>query len=198
MSKPVAYTEFGQLRNRARDLRDKRIGYARREYELTLVTIAKLEQDLTGKYSSRRKKISACIESVIPTEREFTTVDILAGLEALEPGRNWRKRSVDCHLSRLRQRGLIRRLKRHKNNEPAIYVRAGLKVPELPFQDMTLAEVVEQVLVRPMTQTELVIVMLEAGYESGMNKSYLRNAVGSLLRTSPVYRNVRGKWSKAQ
>ena len=59
--------EFGPLRIRASKLRDSRIAYAKREYELTLASIAKLEQE-----SSRRKKISACIESVIPNDREFT------------------------------------------------------------------------------------------------------------------------------
>jgi hypothetical protein len=85
---------------------------------------------------------------------------------------------------------------RQQNNEPPIYVRSRLKVPEMPFADMTLAEVVEAVLVRPMTQTELTLVMLEQGYETGMAKGYLRNADGSLLRTSALYRNVPGKRSK--
>jgi hypothetical protein len=55
MSKPVTYTEFGQLRNRAHILQDQRINHAKREYERTLVTIARLEHDMTVTHASRRK-----------------------------------------------------------------------------------------------------------------------------------------------
>src|SRR5688572_1575424 len=98
--------EFTALRIRAREKRDKLIAEARKEYDATLVAIAALEQDLLGKVSSRHKTISACIESVIPREDSFTVGYILAGLEALDPGRVWRKRSIDSHLSRLREKGI--------------------------------------------------------------------------------------------
>ena len=174
--------EFIALRARARDKRDKAIAHAKTEYESTLVQIAALEQDLLGRESSRHKKISACVESVIPNDRPFTTVDILAGLEAIDPGRVWRKRSIDNHLSRLRDRGLVRRMRKSKGLEPALYVRVGADVAKLPFEDMTLPEVIRAVLTQPMTQTELVVRMLEAGYETTMSKPMLRNAVGVELR----------------
>src|SRR5665811_2001341 len=94
--------EFNALRARARDRRDKVISEARREYEYQLVQISKLEQDLLGKVSSRYTKISTAVESVIPRESTFTTVDVMASLEALDPRRAWRKRSVDSHIFRLR------------------------------------------------------------------------------------------------
>jgi DNA-binding transcriptional ArsR family regulator len=185
--------EFIALRTRAREKRDTTIAHARQEYEATLVQIASLEQDLLGRESSRHKKISASIESVIPNGRPFTTVDILAGLEAIDPGRVWRKRSIDNHLSRLRERGLVRRMRKAKGTEPALYVRVGADVAKLPFEDMTLPEVIRAVLTRPMTQTELTVRMLEAGYETTMSKPVLRNAVGVELRKCG-YRNDGGKW----
>ncbi len=104
--------EFIALRARARDKRDKAIAQAREEYEAALVQIATLEQDLLGKLPSKHKPMSACIESVIPNDRPFTTLDVLTSLEALDPRRVWRKRSIDNHFSRLRDKGLIRRIKR--------------------------------------------------------------------------------------
>jgi hypothetical protein len=53
---PAMSTEFNALRARARDKRDKAIEEARRDYEATLVQIAKLEQDLEGKVTSRYSK----------------------------------------------------------------------------------------------------------------------------------------------
>jgi hypothetical protein len=197
MSKQVNNTEFGLLRIRAARLRDSRIAYAKKEFELTLIDIAKLEQDLTGKYSTRRKKISSSIESVIPEDREFSNVDILAGLEALEPGRNWRMRSIISHLHVLREKGLIRRVARAKNNQPAKYARAGLEVKKHRYANMSLLQVIEETLDRPMTQTELVVVIMENGYESGQNRGFLRNQVGTYLRTNPQFKRVgAGRWEK--
>jgi hypothetical protein len=118
----------------------------------------------------------------------------MTSLEALDPGRVWRKRSVDSHLSRLRERGLVRRLKKHRNNEPAVYARVGVPVPPVPFQDMTLRDVVGAMLTHPMRQTELVVAMLEAGYETSMTPQALRDAVGVELRKGP-FMSDGGKWA---
>jgi hypothetical protein len=207
--------EFNALRSRAKDKRDKAIAYARQEYEATLVTIAGLEQDLLGKESSRYRLISACVESVIPRDRPFSTTDIMTSLEGLDPGRTWRKRSVDNHIARLRERGpdhqlrsrphhgnhiarlrergLVRRMQKAKGTEPAIYARVGALVPALPFEDMRLVEVMRAVLTRPMTQTELAVALLEAGYQTAMEPRALRTAVGVELRRGG-FANQGGKW----
>src|SRR5687767_11413414 len=83
-------TEFNTLRLRAREKRDRLMAEVRAEYESTLVQIARLEQDLLGTRNHKYKKISAAIEAVIPSDRPFTTRDIMAALEALDPGRVWR------------------------------------------------------------------------------------------------------------
>lgn len=188
--------EFSKLRERARIKRDKLIAQARSEYAATLVQIAALEQDLLGKESSRHKKISASIESVIPSDRTFTTVDIMAGLEAIDPGRVWRKRSIDNHISRLRERGLVRRVKKSQGTDPAVYVRNGVEVPARPFEDMTLTQVVRASLTRPMTATEVTVAMIEAGYETTMTRKALMDAVGVELRKGP-FENRGGKWVEA-
>lgn len=62
---------------------------------------------------------------------------------------------------------------------------------------MTLPEVVTQVLSnrQPMRQTELVMAMLEAGYQTTMSPENLRDAVGVVLRKGRGrYRQVDGEW----
>ena len=130
----------------------------------------------------------------MPTDRQFTTVDIMPGLEALDPRRVWRKRSVDSQIARLRRKGLVIRLQRSKTHLPAVYVRADVQVESLTFGDKTLREFVRQVLDRPMTQTELVVAMLEGGYQTRMNPKKLRDAVGVVLREG-AFSGKGGKWA---
>jgi hypothetical protein len=103
----TAESNVGSIKSdRAIEQRDKAIAHARSEYAATLVAIVALEQDLRGKESSRRKTISSCIESLIPKDRPFTTMDAAASLEALDNARVWRTRSIDRHISRLREKRL--------------------------------------------------------------------------------------------
>ncbi|MEX2187324.1 MAG: hypothetical protein WD875_11035 [Pirellulales bacterium] len=182
--------EFNQLRALARGKRDKIVAAARADYEATLVQIAKLEQDLLGKVSSRYRKISAAIESVIPSDRTFTTADILAGLEAMDPGRVWRKRSIDSHLSRLRERGLVKRLRKATLRERAVYARADLGTEG---ESRPLREYIGDVLVKPMTVTEVAVAVVEAGYRTTMKGRGLRNHVARELREGG-YRRGGERW----
>lgn len=188
---------FIELRKRAREKRDKAIAQAREDYAATLRRIANLEQDLCGRDPSTHKTLSSCIESVIPSDRVFTTLDVMTSLEALDPKRDWRVRTIHGHLSRLRARGIVRRVKRAQKTQPAVYVRVGANVEPLPFEDMTLAEVVEEVLKsrQPMRQTDLVVAMLEAEYQTTMKPKALRNAVGRVLRGDEGrFGEKGGKW----
>jgi hypothetical protein len=189
--------EFTALRELARERRDREISAIREQYEQTLLQIATLEQDLLGKQSSKHKTISSCIESVIPREEPFSTVSVLAGLEALDPGRVWRKRSIDHHFTRLRERNIIKRIRRATIHEPALYVRVGASVaPPTPLADATLADVIRMVLTRPMTTTEVMVAVVEAGYRSSMPKTQLRSHVGRELRAGPWQRDG-GKWTRS-
>lgn len=189
--------EFIALRKKARDIRDHVIASAREEYERTLVEIAKLEQTIYRKLPPRERKVSASIDHVIPADREFSTLDVMTALEALDPTRVWQKRAVANYICSLHTKGLIRRTKRHGKRSPAIYVRVGVDVPKRPFEDMTLTQVVAVVLGdRAMTPTELVVAMLEAGFDTGMAKKVLRHEVYMAMRNDPAsFRRDGDKWS---
>jgi hypothetical protein len=187
---------FNELRRKARERRDKAISEARDAYAATLSRITALEQDILGRDLSSHKTIAACIDSVIPTDRPFTTQDILIALETIDPRRNWRKRSLDSHLSRLRERKIVRRMKRAHGSQLAVYVRCGVEVEPLPFEGLTMKDVVEKVLSErgPMRQTELVQTMLGQGYPTTMTPKALRDAVGVVLRGDRRFREKTGMW----
>lgn len=189
--------EFNELRARARDKRDRDIATIQAEYAETLVRIASIEQSLLGRGLGSHRKISARIESVIPTDRPFTTAELLASLEALDPRRIWRKHSVSNHICYLRRKGLVRRLKRAQGANPAVYVRVGVQVGPVPFEGLTLPQVIAEVLGdRRMRQAELVVAMLDAGYSSAMSAKDFRSAVGAALRKDPQrFTFAGGKWS---
>ena len=48
---------------------------------------------------------------------------------------------------------------------------------------------------RKMSQTELVVAMLEAGYQTSMNSKKLRDAVGVVLRGDERFGETGGKWA---
>jgi hypothetical protein len=146
-----------------------------------------------GKLSAKHKKISAAVEHVIPRDHPFNTQDVMTALEALDPTRYWRKRSIDFVLTGLRRKGLIRRLKRATINERASYVRAESPVPTPALADTTLLQIVGQVLVRPMTTTEIVVAVLEAGWQTEMGRTNLRNHVTRLLSRGG-FKQDGGKW----
>lgn len=188
--------EFIELRRKAREKRDKAIAQVRADYAEMLTKIATLEQDLTGKEMSSHRKISECIERVIPTDREFTTTDIMTALEALDSGRIWRMNSIINHLSRLRQRGLVRRVRKAHKTEPAVYARLGVQTEPRPFQDMTLPQVIKATLAAgPMNTTEITVAIREVGYDTTMTPQALRNAVGVELRKDAEFVKTDGKWA---
>ncbi|MEQ8787902.1 MAG: hypothetical protein RIC55_16470 [Pirellulaceae bacterium] len=152
-----------------------------------------MEQDILGLEPSDHKTLASSVNAVIPTDRPFTTQDILAGLE--DPDRVWRKRSIDYRLSRLRAKGLVRRLKKSHGLEQAVYAHKNCKTEPLPFEDMELPEVIAAVLGdRSMTQTEIAVAMLEQGYETTMGKMALRNQVGLAVRDGEQFVAEGGKW----
>jgi hypothetical protein len=185
--------EFTALRKRAKDKRDKGIAILRDEYERALAQIAALEQDLLGMRPANYRKIVDAVNAVIPKTAEFTMPDVMAGLEALDPRRAWRRRSVDWVIVRMRKRGTITRLKRANIHEPAVYVRSEAAPPKTGLDDMTLLEVIGKVLVRPMTTTEVVVAVLEAGYQTTMGRTHLRNHVTRLLNRGGFKQDA-GKW----
>jgi hypothetical protein len=187
---------FTQLRKQARDKRDKLIATARKDYAATLVRIAALEQDILGRDSSSHQTIASCINRVLPSDRTFTTQDVMTSLEALDATREWRKRAIDNHISRLRDRGVVTRLSKSNGTELAVYARNGVTVEPLPFQGKTLLDVVSETLAgRSLTLTELAVDVLEAGYVTKMAPKVFRSSLGAMLRKeSGRFRVEGGKW----
>lgn len=190
--------EFNALRARAKARRDKAVTAIQEEYQAALVQIAKLEQDLLGRQSRTalsRRPISACIDSILPKDRPFTTVDVMTALEALDSSRYWRKRSADFHIGKLRRIGVIRRLRRATIHEPALYVVADSPAtPPAATADKTLAEVIRGVLTRPMSLTEVVLAVTDAGYRSSMSRGNLRQHVHRELKARFKFDGT--KWTK--
>jgi len=186
---------FNELRKASRDKRDRTIAQARADHAAALAKIADLEISLLDRPPAKLKSAAACIDSILPQDGPFTALDIVARLEAMDLGRAWSRRSIDSHLTVLRRRGAIRRLRRSNNHEPALYVAAGVEVDCGPFEDMTLADAAAVVLAtRPMNATELVVALLEAGYHTTRTRTGLRHALGEGLRRDERFKLRGGKW----
>jgi hypothetical protein len=120
----------------------------------------------------------------------------MATLQAMDDSRAWSKPKVWNHIAKLRRKGLTRRTKLHSYNEPAMYVRSDVETPERPFANMSLNEVVQQVLAdKQMTKLELTVAVLEAGYESKRTRRELREAIRQTLKKDERYMKDGEKWS---
>ena len=190
---------FNELRRLAAEKRDNSIHRAKAEYQTALTRISELDQMIQGKFSPGRVSVSKAIDMVLPKDRPFTTADVMAGLQALDPNRTWRERSINNYMSQLRKRGEVKRLRRNGINRHALYVKAGVEVPELPFQDMLFVEVIEAVLVatgKPMTTTEIVVTALELGYQTEQSNKHFSNHTRTTLRDNPCrFEKTNKKWA---
>jgi hypothetical protein len=196
MRAPYEIDQFNSLRLKARERRDKAMAAVKGEYESILVRIASLEHELLGGRPSRSESLSAAVQAAIPRDEPFTVSDIIARLEGQESGRIVRRKSVNNYITRMTVRGVIRRLERHRGHEHSLYVRVGASVPKRPFEGLTLGEVLREVLVKPMNQTELTVCVLEAGYRDLVSKKALRKQVGeALAMPGSGFRREGGKWA---
>ena len=96
---------LNELRQAARDRRDKLIAKARAEFEATIAKIASIEQDLIGREQFPFKSIQASVGRVMPADKPFTCDDILLALEAVDSRRTWSSRSIGHCISRLVSNG---------------------------------------------------------------------------------------------
>ena len=177
---------IAQLRRVARERRDKSIDVAEALYADTLKQIATLEQDLIGQQRRKHRAVPECMQLAMPADRPFTSVDVQAALEALEPGRVWYQRTVANNLSRLCRRGFLKRLKRCRPQHPAVYVRATATTETTPTEPKTLLDEAESLLwSRSMTATELVVSLLEFGYETPMTPTLLQRELLAGMKRSP-------------
>lgn len=184
--------EFTALRAKARERRDLEIAKAREDYETSLLRIAELEQRLLGKDDPRRIKLSAAVERVIPRDQPFNVNDIMHSLEALDPSRVWQRTSVARHVTKLRELGLVKRVKRATVDNPAAYVRSNNQHDD-ETQQKPLRQVVTEVVIRPMYIAEVVAAVLAAGYKTTMIAGHFRTHCIAQLRAAGFKREG-GKW----
>lgn len=187
-------SHFAALRIQARAQRDKAIAHIREEYEANLRQISELEQRLLGKLGPKRVKVSAAIESVIPREEPFSVTTIMAALESLDPSRVWPLATVRRYITELRTMGLVRRVRKHAVNEPAVYARVGAPVT-FDGEAMSLRQLILEVVTRPMRIAEVCVAVVEAGHKTRMRPGHLRTTVISQLRKLG-FRERDGKWGK--
>jgi hypothetical protein len=191
---------LNELRQAARDRRDKAILAIRDQYEATLRRITELERDLIGREPAANKSISSHVESVIPSDVPFTSRDLLRSLEVRYPNRAWRKGAVDRCIARLREKGLVQRLVKAKGAskapEPAVYARVGVQTASNHFPEQTLADVLHATLQgRSLTTTELTVAILEAGYRSKMSHKRLRDHAARIMRADERFSRQGEQWS---
>jgi hypothetical protein len=187
---------LNELRQLARDRRDRAIDFATDQYNATLARIAGIEQDLLGTRPPDHQHMSDVVRSIIPEDQEFTSVDVMAGLKALDPARDWAVRCVTNQLVKMRLDGFIRRLKRASRNSPAVYIRTDKPITLPPFEDKSALEAAEQVLAGgEMNATELTVALFEGGFRSAMAKRAFRAELIKSLKSQPKrFGLVRGKW----
>ena len=114
--------DFNQMRELARAKRDEAVKTAKLEYEATLESINELQKRLTKKPTQKGQPkplvpMRMKIMEVAPTDRTFTVNELLAWLERPETD----KGLIQATLCKMIKRGDIRRLRRGRNNIPAIY-----------------------------------------------------------------------------
>lgn len=191
--------EFTMLRERAREQRDKAIALARSTYETALNQITALENILLERGKPKVRRISDCIGAVMPTDKAFTVEDIQERLQATYPTRIWNKAVVSNHITHLKNRGVLKRVSKPKRNHNARYAVQGLKVDSGAFGDKALSDVMHELLTEPMRPVELAVKVLEAGYETAMNRTNMRVAINRVLRTNGGFRKLAGgKWGRRE
>ncbi|HEX5103335.1 MAG TPA: hypothetical protein VFV87_05970 [Pirellulaceae bacterium] len=188
--------DFAALRAQARKRRDNELARVREEYQENLAKIADLEQRLLGRIDPKRMPLTAAVESVLPLGEPFTTTSVMRSLEALDATRVWRMASVMRHIRALRERGLVRRMKRASVHEPAQYIRTDgpAKVVPVP-RDRSLRDWLEEIVTKPMRTAEVMQAVKESGFQTTMIAGHLRTYVKRSLREAG-YREVAGKWQR--
>ena len=138
--------DFSEMRRLARVKRDEAIKTARLEYEATLESINDLQKRLTKKPSQKGKPkpivpMRMLIMDVVPADRTFTVYDLLKRLERPDTD----KVIVRSTLEKMIKRGDIRRLRRGRNNIPALFAVADYGPEDLGLNGLSQIEAAQLV-----------------------------------------------------
>ena len=194
----VMDNQFSAIRALAKERYHTAVAAARAEYRTVLRRIKSLENALAPKdHEPPADSIAHFVEQAMPEDRAFTLSDVMAGLEAIDSDREWPRYTVQKRLQKLCERGDIYLVQRPKSGKPSLYAREGVVVAQLPFQGMTLRQVIEATLTRPMNATEIAVALLEAGYDTAMSHRGLRHEIASILRNGPKrFRKNGNRWER--
>ena len=178
--------DFSELRRLAREKRDEAIKAARLEHQVTLEEINALQKRLTKKPSQKGKPkpivpLRVLILDVVPSDSAWTVAEVTKRLERPETDENL----IRATLSKMLKKGDIKRIRRGRNNIPALFAvkdygpdDAGLN----GLSQIEAAEIVLRQLGRPVSLTQLVVEMLERGYEPVTDERTLRKSLGAAMR----------------
>lgn len=184
---------FDELRKLASDRRDHAIESAKSEYRKTLHDIAAMERRLG--IATQRQTLSEAILSIVPNGREFFLDDVCRWLAANDPGRTFTRGSVGANIRSLVKQGSIKRVRNPQRTKHAAYAVLSL---DCDRQERTILDMAEAILRKsgqPMTATEIMVTMIEAGFDPAIEPKRASQSLrrGMSKRTSRFKRNGQ-KW----
>lgn len=188
------------LRQSAATKRDTAIAEARRVYRKDIVAIEALERSVPPQLPKlavpkEGPNTVELITRLIPKDKPFTIAEMMHWLHDAS-GKSYNEPTVRTYVSRLCNRGVIRKLYKTGQNY-ALWIASESHVEEGPIETRSLHEVVAQVLVEegPRTVVEIVVGMRQRGYRTDATPEGLARAVRDMLKR---YRGkfVRGKSAK--
>ena len=191
--------DFNQMRELARAKRDEAVKTAKLEYEATLESINELQKRLTKKPSQKGKPkpivpLRMMIMDVVPADRTFTVVELLKWLKRPVTDTNL----VSSTITKMIKRGELRRIRRGRNDRPALYAVAGYGPKDLGLNELSqiqAAELVLRDLGEPVGLTTLIVEMLQRGYEPIVDEPTMRRSLRQAMCRKDGFVNSEGAWS---
>jgi hypothetical protein len=194
---------FIELRQLATERRDKAIRAAQSEYRKTLKDIASMERRLglvtLTRYEDRRPPLTEAILAVIPQDQPFSLDDVCQRLSAADPVRTFTKGSIRSTICVLVNRGDIKRVQNNGGTRCAAYAASSLNCAEPESSMFDRAEAILRDAGQPMTVTEIVVAMIEQGFNAAIEPNRATDSLRrGLTRRTDRFRKDGQKWTLRQ
>jgi hypothetical protein len=179
---------FDELRAKAKTRRDLAVKQARDEYTQTVQDIAGLEMRLAPlppverPRTNRTKPLIDVIVDCLPRDREFDVDSLFGWINEADPDRKPSKATVRTNVHRLLRQGVLKRVQRADGTRKALFAVAALEVEREP----TLREWVERFAGETSEPDELLVEMLDAGYQPDSNLQDALKAVRANLANGKI------------
>ena len=190
---------FDELRQQARDKRDRAIKYIKKDYSATLEQINALEKKLVRRKPSLKGRAKPAVPLRVeildcaPRDSTFTVQDILDRLELPETEFTRVRTTFD----RMIKRCEIKRIKRGRRNIPAVFAVYEYGPPTNELNDLSQIEAAELVLRRmgrPVELTTLAVEMLERGYEPVNGRQSFIKSLRQAMSRKELFVHESNKW----